>query len=526
MPSLTIQCRYIAHSYTGVRQDRARRDELDWPPAPARLHQGFLASTLANLPESKREDFAGKTLEALRWLETLPPPDIIASRLAEADKEYRRALNVAMPHNSPAKGDFGRYHSDLAPVLRATPDYSGPLLAAYRWADDSSDFCQKAELHLPALHEAAAKLRYMGRAEDRVDCEVQWQTDEVREPVRNSFEIWRPSSQTEDISLLTARPSSTDELMVEFKKGSERRAREAKSPARLFLREQSYARLAAEGLLPVHIAIFQIYADGNPDPEVCDAINAHGWRSRLRALACKIARDKTIERWNNPALAEELICGHVAGGGHTQQPHLAFVPLPSLSLIGKADGRVRRFALLGYASKEVKQEASSIYGTLAANLDGVETEPDSGFRFQLIDNLRRDKVWSLYTLSSKVWVTATPVAIARGYKVPTHTRDGTPLSRNERHLHRLAEWMHLVRASLRHIRLPADLVDSCVIHLTPSPLLLATERAERYRPRAENIPFMHARIEFLRPIRGPLLVGDRRYQGFGLFVPAAQPAIE
>jgi CRISPR-associated protein Csb2 len=527
MTSLTIQCRYIAHSYTGVRHGRDGRDELDWPPSPARLHQAFIASTLANLPDSERAAFSDKTLGALRWLESLPPPEIIASKLAD-DSEHRRALLVAMPHNSPAKGDFSRYHPDLAPVLRATPEHDGELSAAYRWMEDAREFCRKAELHLPALREAAAKLRYMGRAEDRVECEVQWHTNGIKEPSSESLEIWRPASQAEDINLLIARPKSTDELMAEFHKAEARIARGAKRPARLSLREQSYTRDAAEGLLPVHVAIFQILRDtGNPDqlPEACDAINAHRWRSPLRALACKAAEE--VDRWNNPVLADELISGHHSGGGHTQQPHLAFAPLPSLSLGGKADGRVRRFALLGYSNPDNADAAASIYPTLALSLDGETIE--SNFRVQLIADPRKDKVWSLYTRASRRWVSVTPLVLARGYKVPTHAPDGTPLSSNERYLRRHAEWMKLVRSSLRDIRLPADLVDTCRIQLTSSPLLLGTERAERYRPKDERAPFIHARIEFSRPVRGPLLVGDRRYFGLGLFVPvadspAAQPA--
>jgi CRISPR-associated protein Csb2 len=517
MPNLIIQCRYIAHSYTGVRQDRGRRDELDWPPAPARLHQAFIASTLANLPDSVRDDYAGRTLGALRWLETLPPPDIIASRLAD-DSGHRRALNVAMPHNSPAKGNFSRYHPDLAPVVRATPDHDGPLLAAYRWADESLEFCQKAELHLAALREAAAKLRYVGRAEDRVECEVHWQLEEGRKLANDSLEVWHPSNQAEDAILLTARPNSTNDLMDEFKKAGERRAREAKNPSRLFLRERSYARDAAEGLLPVHVTIFQIFRDtGVPDelPVVCDAANAHRWRSPLRALACKFAEE--TYRWNNPALANELISGHTEGGDSTKQPHLAFVPLPSLSLHGKADGRVRRFALLGYSNPDNANDAASIYRTLAASLDGETIEAD--FRLQLIADPRKDKVWPLYTRTSRCWASVTPLVITRGFKVPTHAPDGTPLSSNERHLRRHAEWTKLIRSSLRDIRLPTDLVDTCLIQLTPSPLLPATERAERYRPKNEHAPFTHARIEFSRSVRGPLLVSDRRYFGLGLFAP-------
>lgn len=519
MPSLTIQCRYVAHSYTGMRQNRNLQAELDWPPAPARLHQALLATTLANLPDALRSAFADRTLDALRWLETLPPPDVIASRLAD-DSGYRRALNVAMPHNSPSKdGDFSREHPDLAPVFRATPDEDGPLLAAYRWASDASDFSRKAALHLPALREATARLRYLGRVEDCVECEVHWRADGKEEPVNGALEIWRPSTQAEDACLLTARPESTKELLEEFHASAQRIERGAKRPARLFLRAQSYAREAAEGLQPVHVALFQILHDnGNPDelPVVCDAINAHRWRSPLRALACRIARESS--RWDQPDLAEELIAGHVPGGGPTQQPHLAFVPLPSLSFSGKADGRVRRFALLGYAEPGQTKEAASIYRTLAAALAEEEMEPRYRLRL-LASSFSHDKVWPLYIRPSRCWASVTPLAIDRGFKVPTRAPNGTPLSSNQRQLRRLAEWTRLVRASLRHIRLPSDLVESCQILLTPSPLLPATERAERYRPQTERAPFIHARIEFSRPVRGPMLVGDRRYLGLGLFAP-------
>lgn len=517
MSSLTIQCRFIAHSYTGVRQNRAGRDELDWPPAPARLHQAFIATTLANLPESELQKYAGPALAALRWLESLPPPEILASTLAD-DSGHRRALNVAMPHNSPAKGDFSRYHPDLAPVLRATPEHDEPLSAAYCWIDDAPEFSREAKLHLPALRDAATKLRYLGRAEDRVECEAHWHSETPQEPVGESLQIWRPSNLVEDARLLTARPKSTNELMAEFQKAHERKARESKRPARLFLHQQSYARDAAEGLFPVQVAIFQIFRDTeNPNqlPEVCDAINAHRWRSPLRALACKIAANP--EPWVNHSLAKELISGLLQDGKCTRQPHLAFVPLPSLSLHGKADGRVRRVALLGYANTDTADNARSIYRTLAANIDGDEIEP--GYRLRLIEDQHRDKVWPLYTRASRVWVTATPLALARYFKVPSHSPDGTPLSSNERHLRRHAEWSKLVRASLRDIRLPEGLVYSCQIQLTPSPWIAGTERAERYRANDERTPFLHARIEFTRPVRGPLIVGDRRYLGFGLCLP-------
>jgi CRISPR-associated protein Csb2 len=517
MHRLIIQCRYIAHSYSGVRKDREQRDELDWPPAPARVHQALIATALANLPDSLRSAYSDAPRRALEWLETLPPPDIIASRLAD-DREHRRFLSVAMPHNSPAKGDFSRYHTDLAPVFRATPEHHDNLFVAYRWMGDTAEFCRKAEDHLAGLKEAAAKLRYVGRAEDRVECEIAWSEVES-ERTNDSLEIWRPVDHAADLTLQTARRNSTNELIQEFDRANRRIRRGSKRPARLFLCEQSYSRDAAEGLLPIHVAIFQIFPDTNnldEPPAVCDAVNAHRWRSPLRELACNIAQES--HRWNDPPLAQELISGHAPSGERTRQPHLAFVPLPSISLHGKADGRVRRFALLGYAEANRAPHATSIYRTLAACLDGEEIEP--GYRLQLVeDPLRRDKVWRVYVGSSRMWLSVTPVAIDRGYKVPVYSPNGEPLSSNERHLRRQSEWTSLLRTSLRHIGLPDNVVTTCRISLTPSPLLAATERAERYRPQSENAPFVHVRLDFSGLVRGPLLVGDRRYLGFGLFVP-------
>ena len=228
---------------------------------------------------------------------------------------------------------------------------------------------------------------------------------------------------------------------------------------------------------------------------------------------------RMLDPWNDPVLADELISGHHSGGGHAQQPHLAFVPLPSLSLGGKADGRVRRFALLGYANPDNANAAASIYRTLAAASMGRRSSLTSDSSSSQIP-AQRQSLAALYP-TSRCWVSVTPLAIARGFKVPTYAPDGTPLSSNERHLRRHAEWTQLVRSSLRDIRLPADLVDSCQIHLTPSPH--ACYRARGTLPaKDERAPFIHARIEFSRPVRGPLLVGDRRYKGFGLFIPSAE----
>lgn len=520
MPSLLIQCRFIAHSYSGVRQGSSLRDQLDWPPAPSRLHQGLMACTLTSLPESLFKDHGEPTLDALRWLENLSPPEIIASRLVD-DSGYRRALMVAMPHNSPAKGDFARYHNDLAPVLRATPVGDTMLTVCYLWHEESPDFLAQAGLHLPVLQDAGARLRYLGRAEDQVECEVRWTNDSEADLELGLFDVWRPSELDSEVVLLVPRQDSTTELLDAFKDTATRQAREAKPPARFFLREQRYAKNTAEVRRPVYTAIFQVYEIETPDPLVCDPINAHKYRSGLRNLACELAADE--RPWMKPELARELISGHTKDCSHTLQPHLAFVPLPSISLSGKGDGRVRRFALLGYASESHLDAARSIYRTLAANLDRkFDDERKPSWELQLDDSQNRDKVWHLYNSASQNWASVTPVAISRGFTVPKFTSDGRPLSSNEKYQKKINEWKKLLRDSLRHVSLPQGLINGTEIEISMTPFLPKCERAEKFRAPGEKSVLVHVRLAFPEPVRGPFLLGDRRYFGLGLFAPVIE----
>ncbi|TAN22613.1 MAG: type I-U CRISPR-associated protein Cas5/Cas6 [Acidobacteria bacterium] len=513
MPCLVISCCFIAHSYSGVRQDRTMRDELDWPPAPARLHQALMSSVLANLPASLRSEYAGGTLAALRWLEKLSPPTILANRLGD-DRERQRP-QVAMPHNSPAKKEFARYHIDLAPYLRAAASDPGALRVDYFW-ELSGHGLAEARDNLDSLNEAAAKLGYLGRAEDRVLCRALITRSGGRPSV--DLQAWRPSEPPAGISLLAAMQYSTDKLLERFDQQRNRIARSAKPPARRDLRLQGYSCDIASPRLPVHISLFQIVPDTcDPDerPVSCDPFSAHRWRSPLRSLACSFARE--VWRWADPALALELISGHAPDNRPTRKPHLAFVPLPSLSPSGNADGRVRRFALFGHANASDTALARSIYSTLASAIAGTEIEP--GFRVRRLEHDGDDGVYRLYVSAGRVWLSATPVALARSYKVPSKSPDGSALTRNERDLRRLAEISALLRQSLSDAGLPNDLVASASITPTLTPLLPSTARAEIYRAPGDAVTITHVRLEFTEPVRGPLLIGDRRYQGLGLLLP-------
>jgi CRISPR-associated protein Csb2 len=282
---------------------------------------------------------------------------------------------------------------------------------------------------------------------------------------------------------------------------------------------QPYTRVCPQARPPVHVTIFQVLpANDDPDaiPLSCDPESSGRWRAALRGLIVEIARETSL--WTDPNMAVELLTGHVPGKDRRlEQPHLAIVPLPTFNPTGTADGRVRRLALLGFTQPGIANQGAEIYDTLGTALDGEIVAEMSG-RLQRCD-IAHDKIWGQLTGASRVWCSLTPVAIARGFKVPRFTPDGRPLGTNERHLRKLAEWSALLQDSLRHIGLPEPLVCNCSIQLTASPLVHRTVRAERYRPPGESAVLTHARIEFPEPVSGPLIVGDRRYQGLGLFVP-------
>jgi CRISPR-associated protein Csb2 len=133
-----------------------------------------------------------------------------------------------------------------------------------------------------------------------------------------------------------------------------------------------------------------------------------------------------------------------------------------------------------------------------------------------------DAIWYHFTSKSRIWCSVIPVAISRGFKVPKFHPDGRPMSENERHRRKLSEWEKLLRDSLRHIGLPPELITACSIETTFSPLVPKSQRAEKYRAPGEKAVLTHVRLEFPCGIRGPVLLGDRRYFGYGLFVPVAQ----
>jgi CRISPR-associated protein Csb2 len=514
MSYLIIQLRFIAHSYTGIRFLDDRTEELDWPPSPGRVHEALLCAALLGVTRSASE--REKVFAAFRWLDELAAPEIWASA---HDATLRTSPRIAIPQNNPKKSKQETKPSLLAPTRRAVSVTGEPLEVHYHWPLNAKAMTSK---HLNILSDAAARVSYLGRAEDRAEVAlILADTLESLPLVR-----WQPDPNG-DALLWVTKPGTTDGL--EERHTAIVAPRETRKPAQRWMRRVAYADDAPRARQPIAIAIFQLFpADDDPDANAlaCDAESAGLWRKFLRRQIVKLADD--AENWDDHTLAQELLTGHSAPGQRATRPHLAIVPLPTINRARTADGRVRRVALLGYAAPEVAAQAVPIYETLFKALDDLIESEDTPLRrhgkvvpVRLVRNAASaDKVWPQYTGKSRVWCSIIPVAIARGFKVPKFHPDGRELTANECHRRKLNEWEKLLRDSLRHIGLPPELIAACTIDSTMSPLVPRSSRSENYRPPGESAVLTHVRLEFPSEIRGPLLVGDRRYLGLGLFAPA------
>lgn len=514
MSHLSIHVRFIAHNYTGIRIREDRVEELDWPPSPGRIHGALLSAALLGVqrtPADRKSVFT-----AFRWLEELTAPEIWASA---QDESLRTSPRLAIPQNNPKKARLDLKPSLLAPTKKAVPITDQPLEVIYLWPLDAEGI---PDSHRDILTDAAARISYLGRAEDRAEINLAI----VSEPESKTLVRWQPDPGGQ-AELWVPKAGTTDGL--EKRHTAKVNERETRKPAQRWMRLVRYSDDSPRAMQPVATAIFQLMpTDGDPDAHAfsCDAEYSGLWREFFRCEIVKLASDP--DNWDDPALAEELLTGHAAPGKPAERPHLAIVPLPSVDAARKADGRVRRVALLGYAAPEVADKAIAIYETLFKALDDrIETKQtpfrrrgeDVPVRLELRE-LNSDVIWHHLTSKSRVWCSVIPVAISRGFKVPKFHPDGRAMSENERHRRKLDEWSELLRSSLRHIGLPPELITACAIESTATPLVPKTQRAQKYRAPGEQAVLTHVRLGFPAQVRGPIILGDRRYMGLGLFVPA------
>lgn len=265
-------------------------------------------------------------------------------------------------------------------------------------------------------------------------------------------------------------------------------------------------------------------------PQATSAFSSNDWvlfervggarpvASRATDLA-RALRGALIEVHGNQELPSTL-SGH-SDNGPTQQPHVAFVPLPFVghehadgALVGCALVLPRelpkndRELLLRLVAKWEKERADE-RGNLT--LAGGTLPPFHVRRVEVSAKAALDpKRWSR---SSTRFITATPVALDKNPGNLRSNQDGTARKAALEAQQTIGDACHHV-VGVRPVSVEVSL----------APLLAGAQHVRDFLPwpgRAGRTPRVrvHADIQFAEPVRGPLLLGAGRYFGLGLCLP-------
>ena len=212
-----------------------------------------------------------------------------------------------------------------------------------------------------------------------------------------------------------------------------------------------------------------------------------------------------------PEPVPEWVSGHTADGRPSQEPHVAFLPLP---FVGRehADGHLLGFALVIPKRVDQAEQRRCFSPLLGFDQDGSSRRVRlyDGTNFEWLLEME-DRASPPITLQSKVWThparrwaTVTPIAFDR------HPKGQDNESQAERMVEEACQRIGLPR--------PSDVV------LTQVSLHLGVPHSRQFpsmRRKSDNgrMQHLHAVMTFAEAVAGPIILGAGRYRGYGLCRP-------
>lgn len=535
------------------------RNDVEWPPHPARLYSAMVAMWADEAPPDPAKR---RTLE---WLETLPAPSVAASRAHRRhlvthyvpDNDVRLAVDTSRLY---------RQMQDAADVLLRTPDEAGahdPPLSARKVIETSektlAELRAKAEVEMTktsmprrestrTMNDALAILPELRGKQGRTfpvvlpehpvvhfiwpDAELPAEHRRPLEALLHSVARLGHSSSLVSCELTDAKPQPT--LLPDPAGPQQLRV---PAPGLLEELEASFGRHA--GADPRSLpAMFGRYSVANETAPVASPSPALGgdWTvleiangrppSLVRALALTTAVRGALQHHASEPVAE-IISGHRQGAEGTDgtstspssSPHLAVIPL---AFVGRlhADGGIRGIALVlpkaaTFAERFAVTEAVARWQE-AGQGDLHLWEGSAGrMKLRIPDQQSVSATLARWTWcrESTTWGTVVPTAL---------DRFAGPLWHPSPAKHRRAEAsaIETVARSCRYSGLPQP---SDVQLCRASPVIGAPALGAYpvYQSPGKKLrrQTVHVRLSFSRPVRGPVLIGAGRYLGYGLCLP-------
>jgi CRISPR-associated protein Csb2 len=469
----------------------------DWPPAPARLFQALVASAARGGCLSEGD------VAALCWLEGLPPPVI-------ATPPVRRGTGLItyVPNNDldavgghPIRIGEIRAGKLIQPLLF---DAEVPLIYAWTIAD--------GEAHLPALIALADRLYQLGRGVD-----MAWATAEAVDAATAEARLaahtgpkHRPTGAGNGGSLLASpQPGSLASLIARHSAQATRFQPGERKGTTLFVQPpKARFRMVPYDCPPARL-LFDLRAGSAFAP----------WPLHRAAALIEMLRDEAARRLqaaqpDRLATIERLLVGRGASPADIAlRPRL--IPLPSIGFV-HADRAIRRVLL------EVPPDSPLSPVELRAALSGLplhvdpatgEIQSDARLVPAAEETMLRHYGLREESQPARLWRSVTPMALPGGPFRSGHTGSARLAGEAARAI--------AVRHALRHAGLTQQVT---TIRVQREPFAGRGERAEAFvhEPRFLAAALCHVELRFAEPRRGPLILGNGRWLGLGLFAPVAE----
>lgn len=466
--TLSIRVKFVTGRYHGE----------EWPPSPMKLFQALVAGAgkgMLNLP-----DHVGR---ALRWLEQQESPIIIAPSAPIASS------HVSMVPNNDDDKTMSAYSSGKPSVQVANERkkrYTDKLMRC-RFAEEGVTYLWSVSDNDRPLAEDVAQIANelfrLGRGIDAA-----WAVGVVGETtlLDENLQIWHPvSGHVGQVVIRTPVPGSLVSLQARQQARLSRiKDRNFVDPPVAYM-ETPYATEKGEEVRPY--SLYRLHA--------LDGKSRFSWRQDDIITMGAMVRHALIR--NSPTELASFVSGHPDDENMKNQ-RLSWVPLPSVGH-NQADGRIRRVMILSPRNESWERHEEAVFGVRLAS---IERE---GKEVALIQEVfEADGAIAPYFCESREWYSVTPV-ILPGFTSTGRCQSGKVVPK---------KIANLVQKAFRREGYPEiEEVWTQKAPFHPAGLVVSQYKTARYM----NYAKLHVRVRFIKPVRGPVLVGVGRHYGLGLF---------
>ncbi|GIW72468.1 MAG: type I-U CRISPR-associated protein Cas5/Cas6 [Planctomycetota bacterium] len=507
---LAIEVEYLTGLVRAARYEDL--DQPEWPPQPDRLFSALVCAW-AEAGEDRAEH------QALLWLERLPPPELAAPRASRRD-----VVAVYVPPNDMSvkgkpggripKGAALKSSLTVLPQMRTNRQpRSFPAVCPehpvvyFLWPQARAG----TEIR-EALQRLASRVSYLGHSSSLVRVAVRC---DGQDPLPPATHLPSPAGT---MALRWVYEGRLAELCAGYRRAAEANAGRPD--------DQKITWRPPPGIAFGYELVSEAAAPAQPPPESVFGehwyvfADSGGRLPALTAFAHIAAAMRRALQSHAGDPVPEVLSGHAPDGSPSQSPHLAIAPLADVGW-EHSSGRLLGLGVILPRALEGARHAPERAAVLRALASFARSAGGHG---EL--RLGRRGLWRLahepaptrhslrphrYCRPARRWATVTPIVLDRFPK----EKDG-------------ADAAAIVAAGCERIGLPRPcsvaLYKHSAVRGAPSawPSRGAPSWSDWSLPGDSPLRSRcrrHAVLEFDRPVRGPVILGAGRYQGFGLCLP-------